>query len=122
MKDHYRDQAGFVSVAFTELCLMLLVIGLLCVLIFGDWTLRLGAGCLIGILLAMAYWLDNRSRFHTGDQVRVLSGPHRDRIGAVIQPLNRGRGARVRIAIDERTEIIESDHGYELRKSNGTGD
>ena len=94
------SEAGFVSVALIELCLILLLLGLVALVIFGSNPARIGAGTLLGLLTAAAFILDRHSRLRAGQQVEILSGPQRGNIGTILEPLPQNRGAKVQLDLN----------------------
>ena len=118
MRNHRQKEAGFISLAFAELQAIIIVLGLLGAVIFGNGAVRITALAVFSGVCAWMFWIDRRTRFHVGDRVLIMFGPHRGTSGTVVEHLNGGRGARVAVLVGDRTETIDFHGGYEIERDN----
>jgi len=108
-----HKQAGYSGPP--ELLFLFFCICFVLVLVFGNWLARGVAIVLVGGFCGWAYWFDWSLRFHRGERVKVIRGPHTGCVGVVQEPLFYGRGARVALDSQGPGEIVRF-HPYEIRK------
>lgn len=116
MNSRHAHTAGFISVVFVELSVILFGLILVSILAFGSWPVRISVFSVVGGICAWAYWDSRRSRLCPGDQVEVKMGQHQGLHGTVLEPLPRGTGFRVALVVGDHTETVDFHGGYQIQK------
>lgn len=106
--------AGTISETFSEWSLLLPFFGVVSLAAFLGYFLALLLGWFVFGPLYYARGLKNGAPFHEGDLVRVLVGPHRDRVVRVYEVWESRDEVRVELGEQERKDVTDVFSPYQI--------
>jgi len=110
------QRKGLLSTQYIEFLLILNAIGVIAILVLGNWLSRTMVVLVLVVFWGWAFWYDYRyMQFRVGDSVLVTGGPHCGKFGTVVESDLLPHGARIAFDDDKQT-LADFPMGRDIEK------